>query len=37
MKQIFFNLEIETKGQNLYEFTSQSIKWVEKNRFSEGI
>tara|TARA_B100001109_G_C18796383_1_gene442667 strand:+ start:304 stop:723 length:420 start_codon:yes stop_codon:yes gene_type:complete len=37
MKQIFFNLEIETKGQNLYEFTPQSIKWVEKNRFSEGI
>ena len=37
MKQIFFNLEIETKGQNLYEFTPQSLKWVEKNRFSEGI
>ena len=37
MKQIFFNLEIETKGQNLYEFTPQSIMWVEKNRFSEGI
>jgi len=37
MKQIFFNLEIETKGQNLYEFTPQSIKWVEKNGFSEGI
>ena len=37
MKQIFFNLEIETKGQNLYEFTPESIKWVEKNRLSEGI
>ena len=37
MKQEFFNLEIETYGQNLYEFTDQIILWIEKNKFKEGI
>ena len=37
MKQEFFNLEIETYGQNLYEFTDQINLWIEKNKFKEGI
>ena len=37
MKQKFFNLEINTNGQKLYEFTNQSIKWIKKNKFKEGI
>jgi len=37
MKQEFFNLEIETYGQNLYEFTDQINLWIEKNKFIEGI
>ena len=37
MKQEFFNLEIDTNGQKLYEFTNQTIDWVEKNKFKKGI
>ena len=37
MKQEFFNLEIDTNGQRLYEFTEQTINWIEKNKFKEGI
>ena len=37
MKQDFFNLEIKTDGQKLYEFTDQTINWIEKKKFKEGI
>ena len=37
MKQVFFNLEINTNGQNLYEFTDQTFNWIKKNKFKEGI
>ena len=37
MKQKFFNLEINTNGQKLYEFTNQSINWIKKNKFKDGI
>ena len=37
MKQDFFNLEINTNGQKLYEITDQTINWIEKNKFKEGI
>ncbi len=37
MKQDFFNLEINTNGQKLYEFTHQTIKWIKKNEFKEGM
>ena len=37
MKQKFFNLEINTNGQKLYEFTDQTIDWVKKNNFNNGI
>ena len=37
MKQEFFNLEIKTSGQKLYEFTDQSVNWIKKNNFNNGI
>ena len=37
MKQEFFNLQINTKGQKLYEFTNKTIEWIEKNKFKDGI
>ena len=37
MKQEFFNLEINTSGQKLYEFTENTITWVKKNKFKNGI
>jgi len=37
MKQEFFNLEISTNGQRLYEFTDSTIKWVKKKKFKNGI
>ena len=37
MKQDFFNLEINTNGQKLYEITDLTISWIEKKKFKEGI
>ena len=37
MIQKFFNLEIKTSGQRLYDFTKQTENWIKKNKFSEGI
>ena len=37
MKQEFFNLEINTNGQKLYEFTDKAIYWIKKNEFKDGI
>ena len=37
MKQEFYNLQINTDGQKLYEFTDQTIQWVKKNNFKNGI
>ena len=37
MKQEFYNLRINTNGQRLYEFTDQTINWIENNNFKNGI
>ena len=37
MKQEFFNLKINTVGQRLYEFTDQTIKWINNNKFKNGM
>ena len=37
MRQKFFNLEMNTNGQNLYEFTNQTNKWIKDNEFNNGI
>ena len=37
MKQEFFDLKINTNGLKLYEFTDQTINWIKKNDFKNGI
>ena len=37
MIQKFYNLEINTNGQRLYEFTDDTIQWVKKSKFKQGI
>ena len=37
MKQEFFNLEIQTNGQKLYEFTDRTIEWIKRNNFQNGM
>ena len=37
MKQEFFNLKISTTGQRLYEFTDQTIQWINNNNFKNGM
>ena len=37
MKQEFFNLEIKTNGQKLYEFTDEAIIWIKENNLNNGI
>ena len=37
MKQEFYNLRINTRGQKLYEFTNDTIQWINKNNFKNGI
>ena len=37
MKQEFYNLQIKTNGQKLYEFTNQTNEWIKKNSFKDGI
>ena len=37
MRQDFFNLEIETNGQKLYNFTNKTEKWISSKKFLNGI
>ena len=37
MKQEFYNLDINTNGQKLYEFTDKTIEWINNNNFKNGI
>ena len=37
MKQEFYNLKINTAGQKLYEFTDQTINWINKYNFKNGM
>ena len=37
MKQKFFELKLKTNGQKLYNFTDQTISWINKNSFNDGI
>ena len=37
MKQKFYNLQINTDGQKLYEFTKQTIQWIKQNKFKNGM
>jgi len=37
MIQKFFDLKISTNGQKLYEFTNNTLEWILKNKFQNGI
>ena len=37
MKQEFYNIQINTDGQKLYEITNQTIEWIQTNSFKNGI
>ena len=37
MKQEFLNLQVNTNGQKLYEFTDETINWISKNNFKNGM
>ena len=37
MRQEFFNLEIKTNGQKLYEFTKKTYNWIKESNFNNGI
>ncbi|MFL2894170.1 MAG: secondary thiamine-phosphate synthase enzyme YjbQ [Candidatus Pelagibacter sp.] len=37
MIQKFFNLEISTNGQKLYEFTDKTLNWIKKNQLNNGL
>ena len=37
MKQEFYNLQIRTNGQKLYDFTNETIQWISKHNFKNGM
>ena len=37
MKQEFYNLQIKTNGQKLYDFTNEALYWIKKNNFNQGM
>ena len=37
MKQEFFNLEIHTNGQKLYNFTDKTENWIKSKKIFNGI
>ena len=37
MKQEFYNHKINTNGQKLYEFTNDTIQWINQKNFKNGI
>ena len=37
MRQKFFELRLKTNGQKLYNFTDQTLNWINENSFNDGI
>ena len=37
MKQIFHEIKINTNGQGLYDFTNQTMSWLNKQKINNGI
>ena len=37
MQQKFHEIKINTKGQGLYDFTNQTITWLNKQKINNGI
>ena len=36
-QQIFHEIQINTKGQGLYDFTNETISWLNKQKIKNGI
>ena len=37
MKQIFYEITMETKGQGLYNFTDKTLNWFDQQKINNGI
>ncbi len=37
MKQIFYEITMETKGQGLYNFTNKTLNWLNEQKIDNGI
>ena len=37
MQQVFHEISIKTKGQGLYDFTKETINWLNKQKIINGI
>jgi len=37
MQQIFHEIKISTKGQGLYDFTNETVSWLNKQKIKNGI
>jgi secondary thiamine-phosphate synthase enzyme len=37
MKQVFHEIVIKTKGQGLYNFTEQTLNWLNREQINNGI
>ena len=37
MKQLFYEIKISTNGQGLYDFTKETLKWLNKQKIINGI
>ena len=37
MQQIFHEIKISTNGQGFYDFTKQTISWLDKQKINKGI
>ena len=37
MDQIFHDIKITTNGQGLYDFTNQTVLWINKQKINNGI
>ena len=37
MQQVFHEIKINTKGQGLYDFTDETVSWLNKQKVNNGI
>ena len=37
MKQLFHEIKINTKGQGLYDFTNETVSWLNEQKINNGI
>ena len=37
MQQIFHEIKINTKGQGLYDFTNETVSWLNEQKINNGI